>query len=95
MKKPPRGGSVSGLFTMCGLYSELFFFGDFSINGMASTLGVILPHFTEKNILLKLWTPISIVTELLITYGMLRLSAVLLNPLKGKKKKKRKAVKKQ
>lgn len=70
-------------------------FGDFSINGMASTLGVILPHFTEKNILLKLWTPISIVTELLITYGLLRLSAVLLNPLKGKKKKKRKAVKKQ
>lgn len=29
MKKPPRGGSVSGLFTMCGLYSELFFFGFF------------------------------------------------------------------
>ncbi|MBP5494025.1 MAG: ABC transporter permease [Lachnospiraceae bacterium] len=69
-------------------------FGDYtSIKGMISLCGTdVLPHFTEKNILMKLWTPISMVEMVLISLGVLRLSAAILNPVKGKNKQKKKTV---
>ena len=64
--------------------------GDYtSVKGMISLCGTeLLPHFTDKNILMKLWTPISIIEQVLISLGVLRLSAAILNPVKGKNKKK-------
>ena len=69
-------------------------FGDYaSFKGMISMCGTdILPHFTENNILMKLWTPISLVEMVLISLGVLRLSAAILNPVKGKQKDKKKNV---
>ncbi|MBO4346677.1 MAG: ABC transporter permease [Lachnospiraceae bacterium] len=60
------------------------------IQGMISFCETdMLPHFSEKNLLMKAWTPISMIEMLLITFGVLRLSAVILNPVKGKKRKKK------
>ena len=69
-------------------------FGDYaSIKGMISLCGTdILPHFTENNILMKLWTPISMIEMVLISLGVLRLSASILNPVKGKVKERKKNV---
>ena len=63
-------------------------FGDYySVKGMISLCGTdVLPHMTENNILMKLWTPISMVEMVLISLGVLRLSAAILNPVKGKAK---------
>ncbi len=58
---------------------------DVSVKGMISIANT-LPHITEKNLLLKAWTPISMVEMILMSLGLLRLSAVLLNPIKGKQK---------
>ena len=59
----------------------------YSLKGMISLCGTdFLPHLTEKNILMKLWTPISMVEMILISWGVLRLSAAILNPVKGKTK---------
>jgi len=68
--------------------------GDYtSIKGMISLCGTeILPHFTENNILMKLWTPISMIEMVLISLGVLKLSAVILNPVKGKQRDKKKNV---
>lgn len=58
-----------------------------SVNGMADLIGEIpLSGMTSKNILLRFWTPISLVVQMLVTYGMLRWSAYLLNPTRGNKK---------
>lgn len=64
-------------------------FGDYtSVKGMISLCGTdLMPHFTEKNLLMKLWSPISIIEQVLISLGVLRLSAAILNPVKGKDKK--------
>ncbi len=69
-------------------------FGDYaSVKGMISMCGTeILPHFTENNILMKLWTPISMVEMILISLGVLRLSAYILSPVKGKVREKKKNV---
>ena len=78
------------------------------IEGMVS-LSRILPHFNPSNnwtgirlisqnigvFLLRLWTPISIVVQLLITFILLKLSAFNLNPIKGRKKNKSKSEKKK
>ncbi|MBO4309739.1 MAG: hypothetical protein J5856_01595 [Lachnospiraceae bacterium] len=69
-------------------------FGDASVKGLISLCGSeLMPHFTEKNLLMKAWTPISLIEMILISFGLLRFSAFLLNPVKGKvnnpKKKKR------
>ena len=66
---------------------------DISVKGM-TTVAELLPHMTEKNIILKLWTPISMIEMVLISLGMLRLSAVFLNPVKGKDRTVKKRVKK-
>ena len=69
-------------------------FGDYySLKGMISLCGTdVLPHFSENNILMKLWTPISMVEMILISLGVLRLSAAILNPVKGKTREKTKNV---
>lgn len=69
-------------------------FGDsYSVKGMISLCGTdILPHFTQSNILVKLWTPISMIEMILISLGVLKLSAVILNPVKGKVKEKKRNV---
>ncbi|MCR5848589.1 MAG: hypothetical protein K6G75_10790 [Lachnospiraceae bacterium] len=60
-----------------------------SVKGMISLCETeIMPHFTRDNIIVKSWTPISLVEMSLISFLVLRLSAVILNPVKGKKKKK-------
>jgi len=65
-------------------------FGDTSFKGWVSLCGTgILPHFTEKNIIMKLWTPISMIQFTLITFLVLKLSSALLNPIKGRKKQKK------
>ena len=59
-----------------------------SVQGMISLCGTeIMPHFSDKNILMKLWTPISLAEQMLISFGVLKLSAVILNPVKGKENK--------
>lgn len=55
--------------------------------GMNTVLGSILFHFSEKNILLKMWSVFGVIWEVLVTYVLLRLSAVFINPVKGKKRK--------
>lgn len=55
--------------------------------GMSSVLGNTLPHFTDANILLKIWSVAGVLWQLLVTYVLLRLSAVFVNPVKGKKRK--------
>ena len=69
-------------------------FGDlYSFKGMISLCGTdVLPHMTQNNILMKLWTPISMVEMILISFGVLKLSAVILNPVKGKVREKKKNV---
>ena len=61
-----------------------------STKGLVSLCGsFIMPHFTEKNILMKLWTPISMVQMVLLSFVNLKLAAALLNPVKGKGKKRK------
>ena len=61
-----------------------------STKGLVSLCGTfIMPHFTEKNILMKLWTPISMVQMVLLSFVNLKLAAALLNPVKGKGKKRK------
>ena len=69
-------------------------FGDYySLKGMISLCGTdVLPHFSENNILMKLWTPIRMVEMILISLGVLRLSAAILNPVKGKTRERTKNV---
>jgi len=69
-------------------------FGDlYSVKGMISLCGTdVLPHMTQNNILMKLWTPISMIEMILISFGVLKLSAIILNPVKGKVKEKKKNV---
>ena len=63
-------------------------FGDVSFAGMSAFCQTeMLGYFTEKNILLKLYTPFSMGFMILASYLVLRLSAVILNPVKGKEKK--------
>ena len=65
-----------------------FGYGDvFDCVGMSTILGSILPHFTEANILLKIWSVAGVFWEVLLTFLILRLSAVFVNPVKGKKRK--------
>lgn len=80
------GNPFYTLFDVIG-HSITYSLNGVKIEGMNSC-GSFLPHTSEKNILFRLWTPISIVVQLVTTYILLRISAVLLNPVKGKKKKK-------
>lgn len=57
---------------------------DVSVKGMTTIGEELLAHITENNIFLKAWTPISMIEHILISFGLLRLSAVFLNPVKGK-----------
>lgn len=61
-------------------------FGETSFTGMVS-LADTLTHMTEKNIFLLGWSPLSMVLIILLTFGILKLSAAFLNPLRGRKKK--------
>ncbi|MCR4647746.1 MAG: hypothetical protein K5776_01560 [Lachnospiraceae bacterium] len=64
-----------------------------SVKGMITICGTdIMPHFTDKNIMVNLWTPISMIEMLLFTFINLRISAFFLNPVKGRNKSEKKAV---
>ncbi len=67
-----------------GYGGELF--GD-SINGMQDLGGTLLMHMSDKNILLKGWSFISVALQLGTSYLLLRWSAHLLKPVRKKPKK--------
>lgn len=63
--------------------------GESGIEGINS-IGDILAHTSSKNILFRLWTPLSMIVQLLITFVILKISGAMLNPVHYKRKKKRK-----
>lgn len=78
------------VFDVIGTTIGYSFGSEGQYKGVAQVAGYILPHFTEKNILLNLWTPISMFFQLLISVGLLRIAAAALNPLKKPKRYKNK-----
>ena len=56
-------------------------------------LGEIYPHISSGKWYWYLWTPISVGLFLLLTWGMLKISAFALNPVKKKGKKNKKSKK--
>lgn len=63
------------------------FEGTGTMNGMADLIGGIsISGISSKNLLLRFWTPISIVVQMLTAYGILRWAAALLNPTRGSKR---------
>ncbi len=84
------------IFDLIGKFSGLaipssYFSDETNLSGMNYVLGEILPHFTEKNILLKLWSVWGIIHEVLLSFILLRLSARCINPVKKKSRKVKKA----
>ena len=60
-------------------------FSEFSVKGMISLCDTeAMPHFTSNNLIVKAWTPLSLVVLSLIAFINLRISAAILNPVKGK-----------
>ncbi len=69
-----------------------FQIGTWSTRGM-DFLGEIYPHISSGKWYWYLWTPISVGLFLLLTWGMLKISAFALNPVKKKGKKNKKSKK--
>lgn len=67
-----------------GYGSDLF---GFTINGMQDFAGDMLYNMSDKNILLRMWSLISVALQLGVSYLLLRWSAYLLKPVKKKPKK--------
>lgn len=67
-----------------GYTSDLF---GYTINGMQDFGGNLFMHMSNKNILLNLWSFISVALQLGTAYLLLRWSAYLLKPVKKKPKK--------
>ena len=91
----------SDYFIMLGIGNPFYAIFDsightigYSIEGIGiqgvNSLGEILPHTSDKNIVFRMFTPISMVFQLVVTFILLKISAVFLNPVKAKKNKKRK-----
>lgn len=65
-----------------------------SFAGMKDIIGGMpVTNMTDRNILLRFWTPISIAVQMAVTYGILRWSAALLNPTRGNAKRMKRAEK--
>lgn len=77
------------VFDVIGTTIGYSFGSEGQYKGMAE-IAEILPHFTEKNILLNLWTPLSMVSQLLVSAGLIRIAAAALNPVRKPKRYKKK-----
>ena len=63
-------------------------FGDESFAGMSVLAEAeLMGHFTEKNILFKLYSPLSMFYMCLTSFIVLKISAAMLNPVRGKERK--------
>ena len=85
-------GAINPLFMFFDVIGNAigYDFGEVSFSGMSALAGTeLMPHFTEKNILFKLFTPLSMAFELLVSFILLRVSGAMLNPVKGKRKKRK------
>lgn len=81
---------VDTLGKTIGFSNDWGIFGSVPFYGLNTLLGAVLPHFTENNILLKLWSLWGVLVEVAISFGLLKLSGVLLNPVKKRNRRKNK-----
>ncbi|MBQ7972367.1 MAG: ABC transporter permease subunit [Lachnospiraceae bacterium] len=74
---------LNPLVTLFDGVGQVFGYADAG-NGIADL--PIYTHFTDKNILLNMWTILSIVSQGLVTFLLLKASAFFLKPVKKQKK---------
>ncbi|MBO7401500.1 MAG: hypothetical protein J6U10_00760 [Lachnospiraceae bacterium] len=77
---------VNPLCTIYDCMAGLFNFDSFIFGSDATMAGILsdVTHFSSNNILLTLWTPISIVVQMLIAWGALERASVVIDPLRKK-----------
>lgn len=82
---------LNPIMTIFDSTAQIFGYGDgflgLTVNGMQDLAGNLLVNMSDKNILLRMWSLISVALQLGISYLLLRWSAYLLKPVKKKPKK--------
>jgi ABC-type transport system involved in multi-copper enzyme maturation permease subunit len=66
--------------SLCGLFGVDILFGEPGMGGILSAI----TNYSRSNILLSLWTPISIVIQMLVSWWLLEISAKAIDPLRKK-----------
>lgn len=61
--------------------------GSVTFNGMKDFGGILFESMSDKNIILNLWSPISVAVQLITSFLLLKVSAYMLKPVKGKPRK--------